>query len=182
MISLCFKRSLFYPNNYYKDNIYPTIIFFYGGGWINGTPKQFYRQCDYFSKKGFICASSEYRTADKYYTTPQHSVEDAKSAIRFLRKNSIKYKVDKNRIIAGGASAGGHLAAATGTLKKYDSEYENLDISSIPNAMILLNPVFDNSKNGYGYERVKYFWKDISPIDNININTPQTLILLGYKD
>jgi acetyl esterase/lipase len=37
--------------------------------------------------------------------------------------------VDPNKIIASGGSAGGHLAAATGTIKLFDEENEDQKIS-----------------------------------------------------
>ena len=55
-------------------------------------------------------------------------------------------------------------------------------MSCIPNALVLFNPVFDNGPDGYGYERVKAYWKEISPLHNIKQNTPPTIVFLGTKD
>jgi acetyl esterase len=85
-------------------------------------------------------------------------------------------------VLAGGGSAGGHIAAATGTLKKFEEEGEDLDISSRPNALILFNPVYDNGPKGYGYDRVKDQWEDFSPMHNIDEKTPPTIVFLGTKD
>ena len=45
-------------------------------------------------------------------------------------------------IIASGGSAGGHLTAATATLK-FNDKQDNLNYSSVPNALVLFNPVLD---------------------------------------
>lgn len=42
-------------------------------------------------------------------------VEDAKTAVRFLRANAEKLGIDPNHIAVMGESAGGYLAAMVGT-------------------------------------------------------------------
>jgi len=57
-----------------------------------------------------------------------------------------------------------------------------MSISSRPNAMVLFNPVYDNSKNGYGYDRVKDYWKEFSPLHNIDKNTPPAIVFFGSAE
>ena len=59
-----------------------------------------------------------------------------------------RWKIDPERIAAGGGSAGGHVAAACGTLSGFDEESEDETISSRPDALVLFNPVFDNGPGG----------------------------------
>lgn len=52
-------------------------------------------------------------------------VEDAKTAVRFLRANAEKLGIDPNHIAVMGESAGGYLAAMVGTTsghKEFDRE------------------------------------------------------------
>jgi acetyl esterase/lipase len=160
----------------------PGIVFFHGGGWTNGNPKQFYPQCTLLSQQGYVCISAEYRIKSIHGTTPIESVEDSKSAIRYMRENSSLLKFNPGKIIAIGGSAGGHIAAAAGTLLKYENHSEDTSISSRPNYIILLNPVIDNSIHGFGYRVVRKYWRDISPLHNISEKTPETLILSGDND
>ena len=60
------------------------------------------------------------------------------------KKQPYQVQIHKE-IIASSGSAGGHLAAATGTIDAFDEEDEDQEISSKPNAMILFNPVVINS-------------------------------------
>jgi len=60
----------------------PAIVFFFGGGWNNGTVKQFEPQALYFSQRGMVCILVDYRVKEKQKTTPFESVKDAKTAIR----------------------------------------------------------------------------------------------------
>ena len=59
-----------------------------------------------------------------YRTAPAHrfpaQLEDCKAAVRWLRANADKYKVNPDRIGAVGFSAGGHLVCMLGTTRKPD--------------------------------------------------------------
>ena len=85
-------------------------------------------------------------------------------------------------IAAGGGSAGGHVAAATGMAKEISEEGEDLKVSSRPEALVLFNPVYDNGPKGYGHKRVQDYWEKISPMHNLDEKTPPTIVFLGTKD
>lgn len=59
-----------------------AIIFFFGGGWYTGDPKQFYQQARELANQGMIAFSAEYRVKSRNNTSPFESVKDAKSAVR----------------------------------------------------------------------------------------------------
>jgi acetyl esterase/lipase len=180
--STLLNLHIYKPLKFHKDSIYNCIVFFHGGGWNNGSPKMFKRQSMYFASRGMIAIAAEYRIKSKHKTTPFEAVEDAKSAIRFVRKNAKELNINPTMIAAGGGSAGGHLAAACGNIKGLDSPKENLTISSVPNALVLLNPVIDNGPNSFGYRRFKNRYQEISPIHNILKGAPSTIILSGTED
>jgi len=173
---------VFSPSGAQSTQLHPAIVFFFGGGWQRGTPIQFYPECAHFAAKGMVAISADYRIAALHHTTPFESVADGKSAIRWLRQHASELGVDPHRIAAAGASAGGQLAAATGTLSGLDEPSEDKSVSSRPNAMILWYPVVDNGPGGYGYERVKDRYAQFSPVYNITAQTPPTLFFLGTQD
>jgi dipeptidyl aminopeptidase/acylaminoacyl peptidase len=74
------------------------------------------------------------------------------------------------------------LAAATATVEGFNEDSDNLLISERPAALVLFNPVYDNSSNGYGHDRVKEYWQEISPMHNLSAKTPPTIVLLGNQD
>lgn len=160
----------------------PAIVSFYGGGWNGGSMTQFYRQSEYWASRGMVAICAEYRVRSRHKATPAQCLEDAKSAMRWVRSHADQLGIDPGRIAACGGSAGDHLAAATATAKGFNAPSDNLDISPIPNALVLYNPVIDNSPDGFGYDRVRDYWQDFSPMHTIDENTPPAIFFLGTND
>ena len=173
---------VFNPKGHKASDRRPSIVFFFGGGWNGGTPKQFEPHCAYLASRGMVAITAEYRVKSRNKTTPFECVKDGKSAIRWVRANAGKLGVDSKRVAAGGGSAGGHVAAATGNCSGLEEEGEDLKVSSKPDVLVLFNPVYDNSSKGFGHGRVKPRWKEISPMHNIRKGAPPTIVFLGTKD
>lgn len=171
-----------YPPGFDASRPSPAMIFFFGGGWVGGTPGHFEHHANYFSKRGLVCIRADYRVKSRHGATPFESLKDARSAIRYVRENAEMLGVDSRRIIASGGSAGGHLAAATALVKGFDDGSDDLSFSCVPNALVLFNPVMDNGPGGYGYERVGEAYRDFSPLHNIRKGAPPTILFLGTED
>jgi acetyl esterase len=173
---------VFNPENHKPTDKTPAIVFFFGGGWNGGTPSQFYNQSEYLASRGMVAICAQYRTKKGHNTSPRECVKDGKSAVRWIRAHAAELGIDPHKLAAGGGSAGGHVAAATGTVDGFDEDGEDISVSCRPNALVLFNPVFDNSEQGYGYDRVKDYWKAFSPMHNIDKEAPPTIVFLGTKD
>ncbi len=174
------KLHVFKPEKWKESDKRTAIVFFFGGGWTGGTPKQFYPHCQHLSKKGLIAISAEYRTKKSHGVEPMQCVVDGKAAIRWVRANANVLGIDPKKVVAAGGSAGGHVAACTGTVSGFESG--DLKLSSVPVALILFNPVCDTSPAGYGNNRLGKNWKEISPLHHINKKTPPTCIFHGSAD
>jgi acetyl esterase/lipase len=174
--------DIYFPAELDTSQSHPSMVFFFGGGWTGGSISQFEPHARYFSERGLICFLVDYRVHSRHGTSPFESLKDAKSAIRFIRKNASRFQVDPSKIIASGGSAGGHLAAATALVSGYNEANEDSTDSCIPNALVLFNPVIDNGPGGYGYERIKQDYKDFSPLHNIHKAAPPTILFLGTED
>ena len=174
------RLYLFKPEGHQAGDKRPAIVFFFGGGWNGGTPKQFEPHARYLASRGMVAIVADYRVKSRQKTSPFECVKDGKSAVRWLRKNAGRLGIDPSRLAAG--SAGGHVAAATGTVPGLEEDGEDTSVSSLPNALVLFNPVFDNGPTGYGHSRVKDRFREISPIHNLSKKTPPTIVFLGTKD
>lgn len=129
-----------------------------------------------------VCFLADYRTKQNSGTGPFEALQDAKSAIRFVRKQASQFHVDSSRVVACGGSAGGQLAAAAALDSGFNEKSDDTSVSCIPNALVLFNPVVDNGPGGYGYERIGEAYKAFSPLHNISRGAPPTIILLGTRD
>ncbi len=161
---------------------YPCAVFFCGGGWINGALLQFGKSCEYLVSKGFIAMTPQYRMRDVHGTTPREAAEDAVSCIRWVREHAGELGIDPDRILAGGGSAGGHLAAAAATLTAIHSENDNLSVSCRPNLLALFNPVVNTGPDSPHVDLVADYWKEFSPVHNIRQDMPDAVIFHGLED
>lgn len=116
----------------------------------------------------------------------------AKSAIRYVRAHAKELGVDPHRIAAGGGSAGGHIAGCTGTVPGLDEQGEDTAVSSVPDAMVLFNPVLTlapldgNDFGGFGArlptERLGAELAAISPTHHVKAGAPPTIVFHGKAD
>ncbi|MFK8114278.1 MAG: alpha/beta hydrolase [Rubripirellula sp.] len=175
------KLDLFLPDGHEPAQKRACIVFFFGGGWTGGNTEQFYGYAKYFASRGIVAISAQYRTKASHQATPDQCVHDGKEAIRYVRRHASELGIDSDKIIAGGGSAGGHVAAAVAMCPKIDAS-PNDAVSCMPNALVLFNPVYDNGPGGYGHARVKDYWKDISPLHNIRAGLPPAIVFFGSVD
>ncbi|WP_254412630.1 alpha/beta hydrolase [Dyadobacter diqingensis] len=179
--SVNLQLRIFNPAGFDRSKSYPAVVFFFGGGWINGNISQFQKQAIYLASRGMVTILADYRVSSRHHTTPFEAVADGKSAVRYLRQHHAELGIDPLRIAAAGGSAGGHVAAAT-DLTTLDAPSEDRSISSRPNALVLFNPVFNNGPGEYGYDRIGDRYQVISPYHNIVSNAAPTIVFLGTKD
>lgn len=177
------KLHIFEPEGHKTSDSRPVIVFFFGGGWSGGTPKQFYQQAQDMADLGLIAISAEYRVKSRNKTTPFECVKDGKSAIRWVRAHASEIGIDPDRIVASGGSAGGHVAGCTGVIEGFEEVGEDLKISSEPNLMILFNPVLDTTDKGYGAKRFKLEQQtDLSLCHQVRPNVVPTIVFHGTAD
>jgi acetyl esterase/lipase len=181
------KLYVFQPLDRKEGERLPAIVFFHGGGFTQGNAANFFPQCRYLADKGIVSISVEYRLKNQHGELPLICIADAKSAIRWVREHASELNIDENRITAGGGSAGGHLAACTALLKSFDEVSDNLKISSVPNALVLFNPVLDLPEvlNQLPKRMVKTLTNretEISPVHHIFKGAPPTIIFHGTAD
>lgn len=172
-----------YPAGWKESDKRPGIVFFFGGGWENGTIKAFEPQAKYFASRGLVTACADYRVKSRHKVTPKQCVEDARSAVRWFRTNASKLGVDPERIVVSGGSAGGHIAACTTLRPEAELKGEDSQVSCKANVLLLFNPVLR-----FGPQMLKKFdldeatGKAISPVLYLTKDSPPTLLFYGTDD
>lgn len=113
------------------DGPFPAVVCIHGGGFRAGSRQGYDGLCTKLAQRGYVAVTVSYRLAPKYQFPA--AVHDVKAAVRWLRANAAKYKIDPDRIGATGGSAGGHLAqflGVTGGVTQFEGDGGNPDQSS----------------------------------------------------
>lgn len=174
---------VFNPSGWQASDKRACYITIHGGGWTGMGPERMYPVADHYAKLGLVSFSVQYRLANaKTGVTVFDCVKDARSAVRYIRAHAAEFGIDPQKIIVSGGSAGGHLAVSTAMFDAVNEEGEDTKVSSTPNALILLFPVIDTSKDGYGNAKIGDRWKELSPAHNVRAGLPPTLTFHGTGD
>ena len=170
----------------------PAIVFFFGGGWVGGSPTQFEPQSRHLAGRGMVAIVADYRVKTRQNAKPADCVSDAKACVRWVRANASRLGIDPERIAVGGGSAGGHLAASTATVPGLDDAKDDKSVSCLPNALVLFNPGtvmapfpgLDLKGFGAGLDKAKFGCEptEISPLHHVKKGTPPTIIFHGKAD
>ena len=170
------------PSDLGEGNRRPGIVFYHGGGWRGGNPSQFAPHSTYLASRGMVAVNVEYRLKGKHGVFPHTCVEDAKSAMRWVRGHADELNIDPDKIAAGGGSAGGHLAACLATINGYNAESDDTSISTRPDALVLFNPAIRMRKKWEERLGLKVPRRSISPYHHVDGDVPPTIIFHGTKD
>lgn len=138
------------PRTYFRDNR-PAIIVLPGGGYGSNYLGEGEPIALAYLARGFCSFVLNYSVYPARF--PQALVEALK-AIRFVREHAQEYGIDPSRIAICGFSAGGHLAACTGTLWNHACLNEYLEEDRTiyrPNVMILGYPVINIASHKGSY-------------------------------
>lgn len=179
------SMTLYFPAGWQRRDRRPAIVFFFGGGWQKGNPIQFAPQAEYLARRGLVAACADYRVKSRDDVGPEICVEDAKSAVRWLRTEYRRLGIDPDRIVAGGGSAGGHLAACAGLTPDIVGSGEDADVSSSVCAMVLFNPVLNLVGSERHLERLGHdedLARLISPTMHLHAGSPPAILFYGSND
>ena len=196
-------------DSYHKMDIYtpngdteisrPIILYMHGGSFYGGTKvmTDCVDFCTSMAKKGYVTASLNYRLAnnivsflssqEEQYNTVLKAVADAKSAIRYFRKdfaNGDTYRVDPNTIFVGGYSAGGVIALHLA----YIDNISDLPTSpvNVQNLVSNIGGDLEGDAGNYGYssevQGVISFAGGINDVSWIDANDEPLVSVQGTDD
>ncbi len=162
----------------------PVFVFFHPGGWNMGEPAWGYDVCHRYASFGMVAISFQYRLSAVGGYTPVDAAFDVRSAIRWTRQNADELGIDPKRLVAGGISAGAHLAACAAILQGPDDPGDNTDISCVPEALVLQSAVLNPGPSIHFVELLqgRYKPEDYSPFHHIRPGLPPMCLLHGTAD
>lgn len=146
----------------------PVLVYAHGGGWVVGSVETHDPFCRLLSEAAeVIILSVEYRLAPE--NPYPAALEDILAAYRWAADYARSFGGDPRRLLLGGDSAGGNLAAVTA------NRICATGAAAIPSALLLLYPVTDHpsaghasyTENGAGYgldaDLMEWFWSQYAP-------------------
>jgi acetyl esterase/lipase len=181
------------PENVAGNNA--GIIVVHGGSWSGGVRNDFPQWNQWFAEKGFTVFDIDYTLAPQ----PNYlsAIGDIKSAVVEVKKRSAEFKINPDKIILLGRSAGGHLALITA----YSSANSNENVSAVIAVYAPTDLIwdYDNLANEYVIDgrgtlsnflggnphqsdEIRERYLQSSPIEHVSTETPPTLLIHGGKD
>lgn len=191
------------PENLNNSSSLTPVVFLHGGGFISGTRNSEPAWTQFYNNRGYVVFDVDYRLSSETYHTWDKSSVDIVTAIAWIDKHSQDYKVDMNKLIISGNSAGGALALQVaygiqdGTLKANEPGIvpepkvvvalypsQNLYTSWEDNTGILTmkTRVFNTDYLGGSPKDFPKEYAVVSPTNHITKNTPPTIVLAGKSD
>lgn len=168
----------------------PCVVVIHGGSWSSGDSRQLPELNTVLARSGYRVASINYRLAPKWHNPAP--VEDVASALNYLRAHADELRIDTNRFVLLGRSAGAQIALlAAYTLKQSGIKgvinfYGPADMVwgySLPAPRFIMDSrrVMANYLGGY-YPQVPQNYAASSPIEFVNAHTVATLTIHGAND
>jgi len=168
---------------------YSAAILVHGGGWVAGDKAQYITYIfQPLTDAGFAWFSINYRLAPQYKFPAD--ADDVETAVRYVRANAGKYKVDTRRIALIGESAGGHLVSYVGARNRPDSRVAAVvsmyGIHDFVSAAVAWKPVPSEILQLFGIPAVNAETAPIlikaSPVIYVTGEMPPFLLMHGSKD
>jgi acetyl esterase/lipase len=168
----------------------PLVVVVHGGSWQSGDNRDFISMNRYLAGRGFAVADIIYRLAPQ--SKFPAAVEDTCAAIAFLRSRADKLKIDSNRIVLLGRSAGGQIALTVaysandpgirGVISLYAPtdlyySWENPGSPLILDTKSILRGYLGGSPT-----EIPANYDQASPIRLVTPGSPPTLLLHGGRD
>ncbi len=186
------KLDLYVPE--FGKGPFPLIVWIHGGAWREGSKERCLPLP--WSKKGYAVASINYRLSSDARFPAQ--IMDCKTAIRWLRTHAERYRIDAQRVLAWGGSAGGHLASLVGTaghMAEWEEEYwpgssqvqavidwyGRADLTPVATDPSWANSPSSQLLGGWG-QGVAQRARKASPLWHVSKDDPPFLIMHGEKD
>lgn len=182
------------------------VMLIHGGAWIIGDKDQYRNELKFWSDRGYAAAAVNYRYVSEN-SDMQNILEDITSALTKIKSFGEKKKVNINKVLFTGTSAGAHLSMLYAYSKVDESPIKPAAVVEFCGPVDLSNPELvygkDYQGNLLGDEKVmtdllskccgktitpenlessKEMLLEISPLTYLNKNVVPTVIAHGASD
>lgn len=171
-----------------------AVVLIHGGAWIGGERALMAPFAKILAEEGFLAATISYRLAPKHKWPAM--LDDAQTAVRYLRTNAAQLGINPNRIGAAGVSAGGHLSLLLGSMETRDKQAtEHTGVSSKVAAVFDIFGPSDFSQDhpasydmlfhivlGKPREQAADLIREASPVTHVTSSSAPTFIMHGLAD
>src|SRR5882724_2603758 len=82
------RLHVFKPKGWQESDHRPALIFFFGGGWTKGTPERSAGYAKWAATLGMVGIVPDYRTKERFNTSPLESVADSRAAVRWVEDHA----------------------------------------------------------------------------------------------
>lgn len=189
------KLDLYLPTK--EAASYPLVIYIHGGGFIKGDKTHHLMGILHVLERGYAVVGINYRTGD--YAPYPAVLEDCCDAIRFLKKNANKFKLDVDKFVLWGDTHGGYLASRIaiegpkGILDELESEYPEISLN-VRGVISFYGPMdlydfhvsmnFESDLQTFNMQEPELleFLKGLNPIKNIDGSECSFYLLHGRLD
>jgi acetyl esterase/lipase len=181
------RLFVFKPKGWKATDKRSCMVTYFGGGWIGGTPVTSSGYARWAASLGMIGVAPDYRTRNRFKTSPEDCVADGRAAFAWLQSHAEELGLNPEKMVSLGQSAGGHVAAWTAIPDPVSEKTAKDPIPKFPPAaLFLLWPVTDTTAQGYGGP--KRFDNDearaaaLSVTARMPARMPPTLVFHGTAD
>jgi acetyl esterase/lipase len=178
------------------SDLRPAIVLIHGGSWTSFDKGTMRNMAAFLARSGFVAFSVDYRLFHGTENLWPAQLDDVQRAVRWIRANAAKYRVDPDHIGAFGHSAGAQLAALLGTedtrensdpaLTKFSSKVQAVvDVSGPIDFTTHRDPddvAFLTAFLGVDYAHHPEIWQDASPVFHVSKKSAPFLIFHGTHD
>jgi acetyl esterase len=176
---------------------FPAVILVHGGGWVRGDRASVEPIFDPLTNAGFAWFSISYRLAGDVVRDPKGAMTqmaaaetDVRHAVAFVKEHASEYRVNRNKILLLGESAGGQLAAMAalrpdpdGAVQGVVAFYSPTDLATLARTSSWIpDSVRDAMKGTFLDTLLMAGLNKFSPLTWVSADAPPFLMIHGTDD
>jgi triacylglycerol lipase len=163
---------------------FPGVLMVHGGAWMSGNKWHMAHHARAVAAAGYTVVAINYRLAPKHIFPAQ--IEDCREALQWMRANAQPHKIDAQRLVGYGYSAGAHLVCLLGFAEPAGNESRlkaivaggaPCDFRTLPPRNTALAYFLGGSRS----EKPEAY-RDASPAAFVSVDDPPVYFFHGQQD